>query len=358
MISHRSEPSGDPSDETLARYLSNELPLDERHRVQQWISATPERREMIALMYDVWADPARTLDAWDRDRLIAAFGAATTVPRATAPRATVMTPRPPATRWTAWRGVMTAAAAIAIAVAIIATVARGGMAAWHAWTQRAHNVAAGTPEWKYNTGAGQRATIQLADGSAVVLGPRSRLAPAAGFGSTSRAIYLEGEAYFDVQGQPSLPFIVNTTGSATRVLGTTFGIRRYASDTATRIAVVHGRVAVDAVGTTTVLSAGDLTVVPESGRAMVVHDPAAVDMATAWHTGRLSILNVPLQTAVDDIARWYDLDIHITDDSLARRKITVSLPEPRDVTVLLHTIADALDARVERVGRTVTFSTR
>jgi transmembrane sensor len=191
----------------------------------------------------------------------------------------------------------------------------------------------------------------------VTLAPGSRLSRVGTTSAGARELQLDGEAYFDVVAKPDRPFIVHAGPSIVRVLGTTFNVRRYAGDTATIVAVSEGRVMVEEDGVTTLLSAGELIIIPAHGQAVVTQDASAVDAATAWRNGWVRLDHVSLRAAAAELGRWYDIDIRVSDDSLAARTIIASFKD-QDMNAVLHHIADALGARVERAGRTVTFSTR
>lgn len=75
---------------------------------------------------------------------------------------------------------------------------------------------------------------------------------------------------------------------------------------------------------------------------------------TAWTTGRLTFDDIPLGDAVADMARWYGVEIHIADASLAARHIRAAFPE-ESVDALVTQLAPAVDARVERRDGVITL---
>ena len=89
-------------------------------------------------------------------------------------------------------------------------------------------------------------TIQLEDGSSIVLNAGSRLRYPEHFSNTNRSIWLEeGEAFFDATTDAARPFIVHTGPFTTTVLGTTFNIRTYAAEKLVTVALFTGKVKVD-----------------------------------------------------------------------------------------------------------------
>lgn len=88
-------------------------------------------------------------------------------------------------------------------------------------------------------------TIALPDGSALSLAPGSRIGYANNFDSnTYRDVYLSGEAFFEVTRNPDRPFRVFANEIVTKVLGTSFTVRSFDSDTTIQVIVRTGKVTV------------------------------------------------------------------------------------------------------------------
>lgn len=85
--------------------------------------------------------------------------------------------------------------------------------------------------------------ISLSDGSQVRLNPASRVSYPSVFGKT-RDVYLEGEAFFQVQKNPKKPFFVYAGNIVTRVVGTSFTVRAFANDPEVKVTVRTGVVSV------------------------------------------------------------------------------------------------------------------
>jgi ferric-dicitrate binding protein FerR (iron transport regulator) len=86
--------------------------------------------------------------------------------------------------------------------------------------------------------------VILSDGSKVFLESSSQIRYAEKFSGPLREVYLEGEAFFEVQKDPSKPFLVYSNGLITKVLGTSFTIKSRSSDPEVTVSVKTGRVSV------------------------------------------------------------------------------------------------------------------
>ena len=88
-------------------------------------------------------------------------------------------------------------------------------------------------------------TLNLPDGSTVVLAPNSRISYPNNFDSiNTRDVYLSGEGFFTVTKNPSRPFRVFANEIVTKVLGTSFRVRSFEKDTIIQVTVRTGKVSV------------------------------------------------------------------------------------------------------------------
>lgn len=75
--------------------------------------------------------------------------------------------------------------------------------------------------------AGQRAQMELPDGSLVWLNSQTTLTYDASFGKKDRKVTLDGEAYFEVAHNKEIPFYVQTEKIKVQVTGTKFDVCSY-----------------------------------------------------------------------------------------------------------------------------------
>lgn len=87
-------------------------------------------------------------------------------------------------------------------------------------------------------------TVNLSDGSLVLLSPKSKLTFSENSSNSKREVYLTGEAFFQVTKNPLKPFFVYTKNMVTKVLGTSFRIKAYDNDKNASVEVKTGKVSV------------------------------------------------------------------------------------------------------------------
>lgn len=191
-------------------------------------------------------------------------------------------------------------------------------------------------------------SLTLADGSRMVLAPRS--AVALDYTPGQRGVrLLQGEAYFEVTPDAARPFRVLAGDVVTTVLGTEFEVVR--QDGATAVAVKAGRVRVEDASASPPVSAqlsdGDwLRVkargVPEQRR----REPADV---ASWTSGLFVARNLPIGEIVDRLRRYYGGTIIVADDAFANRLVSGAY-DLRVPEATLRNLAAAHDATVRKVS--------
>ncbi|HEU4589118.1 MAG TPA: FecR domain-containing protein [Gemmatimonadales bacterium] len=342
----------DIDDLTLARYLSGECTPEEARAIQGRIAGDPVLAERVAALWEAWTTP-RPRESWNADKMwrgIARHIAASEAEPALSIEPAART-RPAAREWpfAARRRWMHAAAAAAIVIA-------GSAAAWLSHREAiAPAPAPAVPEMReVATARGQRASIRLGDGTAVVLDADSKLRVPAAFGTGPRIVQLTGQAYFEVTHDAARPFIVQTNDAIAEDLGTEFVIRAYPGE-AMRVVVAGGVVALAPAAAPTrraIVTAGQLGEL--AGGEPRVREVRNLDRYLGWKDGRLVFRDAPLADVLPELERWYDVELIVPPKVRATYRLTTVLRnEP--LPEMLDVLSAALNLPYERNGRTVRF---
>jgi transmembrane sensor len=352
-LSSPASDSGGPFEadwEAIARYLAGESDPVEAAAVRAWLATHPEDAALVDAVKarsvhveqraDVVVDTERAL-ASVRARMAAEAPADTTsgprltVERGGAPRAGGAS-RPASRTWRTW------GFAVAAGLAAVAAMAQFRGAGEPATVQ------------EYRTAVGQRDSVQLPDGSTVLLAPGSRLTLAANYGEATREVTLEGAAYFDVKHDEAHPFTVHTSSADIRDIGTAFSVKT-ASDGEVAVDVTHGIVALSARRTSATpveLHAGDRGVLARE--SVTVRRGTVTVEDVAWTRGQLSYRDASLSEVRADLLRWYGLALEVPDSVLAARTLTASFRGDSAAQVV-RVISLALGADAIQQGDTVTL---
>lgn len=217
-------------------------------------------------------------------------------------------------------------------MALVAVVVLGAIAglAWFLQPSgvsdaRLDSAIAATDARLRSTEAGQRAAVELLDGTQVMLGAASKLRIPREFGDRLRGVGLEGTASFDVTPNPERAFVVRAGAAHVRVTGTKFDVAAFPADDAVVVRVREGTVDVVAGESTRTVEAGAAVTVDADGE---ITDAAsqAVEESVGWADGQFVVVDRPLREVVPLMNRWYRLDLNVAEERLLDRKATVRAP--------------------------------
>lgn len=206
-------------------------------------------------------------------------------------------------------------------------------------------------EVKYNTlivPRGGEFSLELADGTRVWLNAESRLRYPVAFTGKERKVEMEGEVYFEVAKNKEKPFIVTVNGVDIRVLGTSFNVSAYQEDVVTTL--VEGKVQLKKGNEQVILSPNQ--------QAIWSDDEFRVKQVDArnyvlWKEGIFYFEDVDLETILDDMARWYNVNIFYMNPTLKKMKFSVEIKRYEDINEILRRIEQTKRVKFEIKDRTI-----
>jgi ferric-dicitrate binding protein FerR (iron transport regulator) len=177
--------------------------------------------------------------------------------------------------------------------------------------------------------SGQIGTFDLADGSKVKMGPETKVFIADGFPTKIRAVKVEGTAQFNVAPNQPTPLHVVVRKSQVIATGTSFAVSTFLPDSAFAVFVREGTVTVKAGKAEKALAANQTAVV-KNGAIDVLTDAQKAELFD-WVDGKVTVQTQPLRNVMEQLVRWFNLDIKIPDAALLDRpaSFAVSLDSSR-----------------------------
>jgi ferric-dicitrate binding protein FerR (iron transport regulator) len=190
---------------------------------------------------------------------------------------------------------------------------------------------------------GSKSKVTLPDGSTVNLNSGSTLTYPSKFSRTSRNVYVEGEAFFDVQKDPKHPFYVKTRDIVIKVLGTKFNVKSYSDEKTIQATLVTGLIEIYSSKkgitdknrlialqpnqqATIEKGANGLTIIdtkdqPQESivklsKGIAVSKQIDVAPVVAWKDNRLIFRDEKFTDLSRKLERWYDVEIEIKDPEL------------------------------------------
>lgn len=187
---------------------------------------------------------------------------------------------------------------------------------------------------------GERRQFRLSDGSIVHLNASSRVR--LDLNNSSREIWLEGEAYFEVAKDPKRPFIVHAAAMNIQALGTSFNVKAYPGDPRYETTLLEGAVEVYlnktpahkirlrpyekvAYDNNNAISSPEKKLELKQVISKIVQAKAnalpAIDSTiseTAWVSNRLQFESLDFAQLATLLERWYGVKIIFRNDQVKR----------------------------------------
>jgi ferric-dicitrate binding protein FerR (iron transport regulator) len=199
---------------------------------------------------------------------------------------------------------------------------------------------------------GSKSKIKLPDGSVVNLNSGSKLTYPAVFNDRNRHVFLEGEAYFEVNTDSLRPFYVNTSDITIKVTGTSFNVKSYPESNTIETTLVSGSLEIS--GRTLLrpdkLSLSKHLLLKPNQKAVYIKDMNRLTLddrkelkletntakisklalqdhvdtqpLTAWKDNKLIFNNEKFEDLAVKLERWYDVKITIKARGLRKERFT------------------------------------
>jgi transmembrane sensor len=314
----------------VLREQSGQSGVEDQRRLADWLQASPER-----------------LKAYEAAKQVCvAISQNTAHPEIMAMRCAALSARP---RQRAPRYLLIAAglAATAIGLGFLMLAQSGNLARGPAHVVLARTAASNETDFSpnsavYRTQKGERSSVALPDGSAVVLDTDSAVEVA--YTNIERGVrLLHGQAIFEVAKHKPLPFRVHAGSRIITAVGTRFDVRLFGlPDTPTvRVALLEGTVNVTNANRasleTVSMVAGEVLQAPPSAPMRV--QPENTETLTSWESGVLVFNDRPLSEAIEEMNRYTMNPIVLADESSRNLRVS-GVFNTRDPELFAKTIAE------------------
>lgn len=296
----------DISDELIYRVLSKEATESENELFQEWVNRSPRNREIYFHIEQLWKGAKGIGDyykinqdqAWEK-----VYKKAMQKPK---------------------RQLLNPLLKVA-AVVVIAFLA--GALGMYLIQPKQTGAPAGR-EIYAKAPLGSKTEVELSDGTKVWLNSGSEVRYPAIFGPDQRNVYLEGEAYFEVEKNKRAPFCVHTGEIEIEVLGTSFNVKSYPEDDRIETTLIEGAVGISKTG-----SEQSVKLKPNEKASLArntgkqdeeftVTGNVDTELYISWKNGKLVFKKEKLGDLAVKLERWFNVTITISDKKLAEERVT------------------------------------
>lgn len=157
---------------------------------------------------------------------------------------------------------------------------------------------------------GKRSSIELSDGTKIMLNSGSSVEFPSVFSRNSRKVKLKGEMYIEVAPDKNRPFYVETSDFEISVLGTTFNVSAY-ENRPQSVVLVEGSVNLKSKDNQ------EIKLLP-SQMAVYAHgfekQTVDVNLYTSWRKGYILLDKAPVSEVLNFIERYYNLSFNYQKD--------------------------------------------
>jgi len=193
---------------------------------------------------------------------------------------------------------------------------------------------------------GRRSDLKLSDGTKVWLNSGSKLIFPSSFQNDKREVYLEGEAIFEVSHNKNKPFFVTSENHSIEVLGTVFNISNYEDDGFISTVLKSGSVKINYESGYLFKTSNSKIIKPnqmaifEKNQGVVATSNVKVAPYFSWRDGVFTFKNDDLKSIMKKISRYYNVEIEIQDENLAKDRFSGYLDVKDDIESVMQTIKE------------------
>lgn len=193
--------------------------------------------------------------------------------------------------------------------------------------------------------------VILPDGTSVYLNRNTYLSYAKDFNSKTRTVTLTGEAFFDVAKNPSKPFIIKTTTTEIRVVGTSFNVMAYTGSDSVQVSVQSGIVEMypkaDEESRIRLVIGNEGTFV-KSQKKLLSRKTFDSNLL-AWKTNQLNFRSAPMDYVANSLKRAFGKEIKFESANFKNCRLTVNFNN-QSLDTILKVIKETFGVTVSNQG--------
>lgn len=203
-----------------------------------------------------------------------------------------------------------------------------------------------------STPRGGQFQLVLADGSHVWLNAASSITFPTSFAGDKREVSISGEAYFEVARHAGKPFRVSANNVIVQVLGTHFNMSAYANEGNISTTLIEGAVKVIDGKASAVIKPGEQAIVKNSSEQISVLKDVNLESIIAWKNGKFNFQEEDIHSIMRKLERWYDIKVTIQQD-VTKEKFVGVISRDVQLSQILRMLEKTGVVGFSVVGKTV-----
>ena len=163
------------------------------------------------------------------------------------------------------------------------------------------------------------------DGTKVYINSDSKLRYPKKFALNTREVYLEGEAYFVVAKNKNRPFIVNLSGPAIHVLGTSFNVQDYPENKDIVVCLDEGNINLTLPTEKKYpVQPGERLVYNKDNQQCTISKMNDMQRLSMWKQNVIVFKDTPLPEVIKILNRWYNVEFKVEDENVLKYVYTLT----------------------------------
>lgn len=298
------------SKKTLRNFFFGAPVSDEKEQVCSWFTASGENPEFENELYVIWNELPESIDRTSALNGFERFSASLAhkgIGETAGRRKTIR-------RIKEWS--VRIAACMVIPLAVFSLYLNGQAQKPKNWIEK-------------HVPYGEKLQVTLPDNSKVWLNAGSKIIYPEKFNREIRQVFVTGEAYADIEKDPSRPFFLSVGNVNVKVLGTKFNVKSYPEQSKTEVSLIEGSISLDVK-----FDGFTRQYTLEPGNYMSIdHHTGAIDTFqfspsgyTSWseENGGLYFRNQTLEEITADLERKFNVKIILRDEQLKHERYFAS----------------------------------
>lgn len=180
-------------------------------------------------------------------------------------------------------------------------------------------------------------SLMLSDGTKVWLNSETELRFPEEFLGTNRNVFLKGEAYFDVAKDRSKPFYIHINNVLIEVLGTSFNVEARDNSNEIKATLVEGSILMNDNKSFLRISPNQ-QVIYNKLKSEITSKEVNVRKYISWKNGMFYFDNEELSVILEQLSRWYGVDIFYMNPSLKLLKFSVEVKRYENISKIIKMI--------------------
>ncbi|MDX1640055.1 MAG: FecR domain-containing protein [Balneolaceae bacterium] len=342
--------------EEVIRYISGDYSKADEQFIRQWLEEDPSRKAVLKQLREVW-EISGTLEIGDVD------GAWADLSQQTTEKRNKVSGRIGHFSRKTYRSSINILMKVAAVLLVLA-----GAYGFYVYSV---SINSGTQTQQeqvtYRTVSsqqGEQLHLRLKDGTKIVLNESSTIHYTDNYEKNARNIFLEGEAYFEVNHDHPYPFVVYANNARIEDIGTKFNVKTTGGNEKTEVVVSQGKVKVSSRksggsygqipmqsgeksisdGSSVIVSEGQKVDVSAQAEKLTV-EKADLNVALAWLENQLIFDAEPLSSVIRKIEEQYQVHIEVADSTLYRKKLTAAFEKSQSLENVIKVLSISLDTQ-------------